>query len=224
MAVGTVGQTGRVGGARRRGARGPSLRLSGTSVPESATVGTAIGALSVVNPGAGIWTFSKTADPDGKFSLSGATLSLAATVDYETKTSHSVTLRATDGTTTISLTTSIAVTNALEGTLSLSAATFVEGAVAGTAIGTFAGFDLGAGETMVSITPADGRLALASAGAALVVGLSASSAGTIAATFTTSAGRALSRDITVSAAAGPYLLLETGGRLLLESGGAFLLG
>jgi len=42
------------------------------------------------------FTYTKLSDPDSKFSVVGATLVLASALDYETATSHSVTIRVTD--------------------------------------------------------------------------------------------------------------------------------
>jgi hypothetical protein len=75
---------------------GARISLAGSSVAEDAAIGTAIGTLSVVN-GSGVYTFSITADPDSKFAIDGTTLETAAALDYETATSHSVTIEADNG-------------------------------------------------------------------------------------------------------------------------------
>jgi hypothetical protein len=77
-----------------------TIRLSSNEIEEDASIGALIGTLSVVN-GAGAYTFSITADPDSKFAIDGDDLELAATVDWETATSHSVTVQATDGIRTV---------------------------------------------------------------------------------------------------------------------------
>lgn len=107
---------------------GPAIALSGGSVLESATIGTAVGTLSVVGhpSGSSGWAFVKTLDPDSKFSLTGAALSTAATFDYETKTSHQVTITASKaGQTDLVRVISVSVTNVAElpaaPTMSLSA-------------------------------------------------------------------------------------------------------
>lgn len=179
------------------GSVAPTLNLSATSIDEGAT-GRLVGLMSVVN-GSGSYTFTKTADPDGKFAVSGSNLNTAAALDYETKTSHSVTIQASNGVDTpISRTFTVQVTNAIEGTLAPTTATFDVSSPAGTVIATVTGFDVGASETIASITPNDGRLAIA--GNQIVVGLSASTAGTINAVVTTTAGRTLGMAITVTAA------------------------
>lgn len=70
-----------------------NITLTGTlSVLETAPVGTVIGTVSANGYPAATITISS--DPDGKFTLVGTQLRLAATVAYATKTSHSVTVRA----------------------------------------------------------------------------------------------------------------------------------
>lgn len=149
----------------------PSIQLSQTSVAENTANGATIGTLSVVN-GTGTWTFTKTADPDVKFGLSGASLTKAATVDYETKTAHSVTIQAANGTSTITRTFDIGVVNALEVTLSalgLSQTAFSQDAAAGTVIGSVTGLAAGAAW---AVFPADARVV--KSGNNLVVGLTQS--------------------------------------------------
>lgn len=69
------------------------IRLSASSVASGATSGVTVGVLSVA--GQTGYTFTETADPDNKFSISGANLNLSASVDFATKASHSVTIQAT---------------------------------------------------------------------------------------------------------------------------------
>lgn len=95
------------------GASGPQILLSVSSIAENAVVGSTVGVLSVAS-GEGTWTFTKTADPDSKFAVSGSNLNTAAGFDFETAQSHSVTIQATNGTDTISRTFSISVTNVFE--------------------------------------------------------------------------------------------------------------
>lgn len=75
------------------------IALSGASIAEDASIGDLVGTLSVVN-GSGSYTFSITADPDSKFVLDvgdNTRLETEATLDYETATSHSVTIEADNG-------------------------------------------------------------------------------------------------------------------------------
>ncbi len=75
------------------------LSLSGTSIKENAAGGQYIGLLSATDPNAGdTLTYSIKSDPDAKFQVYGNQLQVraGAIIDYETKTSHQVTLRVTD--------------------------------------------------------------------------------------------------------------------------------
>jgi hypothetical protein len=96
----------------------PSIQLSSTSIAENASVGDLVGTLSVSNP-SGSYTFSITVDPDSKFVLDvgdNTRLELEATLDYETATSHSVTIEADNGVDTpISRVFTITVTDVEEG-------------------------------------------------------------------------------------------------------------
>lgn len=75
-------------------------------------------------------------------------------------------------------------------------ASVASNAIAGTVIASITG--LAAGETIASVSPNDGRLALDTSRRNLILGLSAISAGTIAATLTSTAGRTLAMTITVT--------------------------
>lgn len=72
------------------------IALSATSIAESASIGAVVATISGTDPQGGTLTFSKVADPDSKFTVTGTQLLLAAALDFETKTSHSVTIRATE--------------------------------------------------------------------------------------------------------------------------------
>ena len=99
-----------------QGVGGSTIVLSATSIAESATSGSVVGALSVTG-GSGSYTFSITADPDNKFAIDGSNLETDAALDYETATSHSVTIEADNGVDTpISRTFTITVTNVEEAT------------------------------------------------------------------------------------------------------------
>lgn len=81
------------------GASSAQILLSSTSINEDASVGDLVATLSVVN-GSGSYTFSITADPDSKFVLDlvdNTRLELENTLDYETATSHQVTIEADNG-------------------------------------------------------------------------------------------------------------------------------
>jgi hypothetical protein len=74
----------------------PRISLSSDTLAEGAS-GRKVGDLSVVN-GSGSYTFSITADPDNKFTIAnGDELTLDNAIDYETATSHLVTIQADNG-------------------------------------------------------------------------------------------------------------------------------
>lgn len=149
---------------RRGGAGGPGIRLSALTVAEDATSGTAIGTLSVVN-GSGTYTFAIDADPDSKFALNGdgVTLETDATLDYETATSHSVTISADNGVDDpIVRVYTITVTNVFEAAtlaaLTLDTDEVEETATTGTVVGTLQ--NVTGGSTLSLLDDAGGRFAL----------------------------------------------------------------
>jgi hypothetical protein len=72
--------------------------LSNTSVAENSANGTIVGALSAVDPNAGdTATFSLLDNAGGRFSIVNGNLVVAGSLDFETATSHQVTVRVTDG-------------------------------------------------------------------------------------------------------------------------------
>lgn len=108
------------------------IQLSASTIAEDAAIGTVIGALSVAN-GSGSYTYSITADPDSKFDIDGANLVTDAALDYETATSHSVTISADNGVDDpISRTFTITVTDADEGEVTQQVAPFGANTFAGT--------------------------------------------------------------------------------------------
>lgn len=154
----------RLGSSQRDGAAAPVLNLSAASVLESTLAGSTVGVLSV-SGGSGTYTFTKTADPDSKFTLSGSNLNTAAGFDFEVAQSHWVTISASNGVSApIVRAFQIAVENvfeapslsALTGTFSL-AENATAGAVAG-AIGAKT-----SGSTLSLVSDAGGRVALSGA-------------------------------------------------------------
>ena len=77
------------------GAR-PRIELLGLTVEENAVGGTVIGDLTVLH-GKGTYTFTITDNPDSKFAIDGDEFETAAAIDYETATSHQVTVQADNG-------------------------------------------------------------------------------------------------------------------------------
>jgi len=75
------------------------ISFAGTAVPENAADGTVVGTLSGADPDGDSLTFSLLDDAGGRFDISGADLVVANGVllDYESATSHDVTVQAGDG-------------------------------------------------------------------------------------------------------------------------------
>lgn len=98
-----------------------SVRVSapGFIVTEGAATGTTVGTLSVIN-GTGTWTFTETVDPDNKFTVaSNGVVTTSAAIDYETATTHSLSVSATNGTDIVTKTVTVGVVNVPEVTLSV---------------------------------------------------------------------------------------------------------
>ena len=76
-----------------------SLTLSNARINENSPGGTVIGTLAAVDPDTGsVLTYSIQSDPDSKFPVAGNRIMVrsGASLDYEAKTSHQVTLKVTD--------------------------------------------------------------------------------------------------------------------------------
>lgn len=215
------------------GASGPAITLSALSIAENAVIGDLVGTLSVIR-GSGSYTFSITADPDSKFILDlvdNTRLELSATVDFETKTSHTVTIQATNGVDpAISRTFTITVTNVFEQpslvALSLSASTITEGSAENTSVGSVVGKTTGS--TLSLINDASGRFKLS--GSNILAGATATNYATatthditIRETLADSANSPRDTVITITvtqAGVGPTngIQLENGSFLLAENG------
>lgn len=98
------------------GGLGPSISLSASSIEEGAAAGTLVGTFSVVN-GSGTYTFTLTDDAGTRFAIDGNDLEAGAVAtDFETATSHSITVEADNGVDpVISDSFTITVTNVAEG-------------------------------------------------------------------------------------------------------------
>jgi hypothetical protein len=91
------------------------INLSNLSIPEDASIGDLVGTMSV-SGGSGTYTFSLTDDAGGLFAIDGADLEVAGALDYETATSHGITVEADNGVDTpISRGFTINVTDVVEG-------------------------------------------------------------------------------------------------------------
>ncbi|MEH2536613.1 MULTISPECIES: beta strand repeat-containing protein [unclassified Bradyrhizobium] len=96
------------------------IALSGTSVAENSAANTIVGSLSAVDPDGGdTATFTLLDDAGGRFAIEGGNLVVAGALDYESATSHQVTVRVTDSANnTFDETFTIAVTDVAGVTLS----------------------------------------------------------------------------------------------------------
>lgn len=73
------------------------IDLSNSPVAENSANGTVIGALSATDPDAGdTFTYTLVNDAGGRFAIDGANLVVAGPLDFESSTSHQVTVRVTD--------------------------------------------------------------------------------------------------------------------------------
>jgi hypothetical protein len=74
------------------------ITLSASSVDEDVAIGTTIGTLSSTDDDLpnDAFTYTIDSDPDSKFQISGDSLQTAATLDFATSSSHTVTIRSTD--------------------------------------------------------------------------------------------------------------------------------
>lgn len=137
---------------------GATIQISASTIAESASVGALVGTFSV-NNGTGTYTFNLTDDAGGLFALDGDDLEVDGALDYETATSHSITVEADNGVDpVIQRTLSINVSNVLEVTLAaltLSAASIVEDSAENTVVGAIQNGSAGA--TIVMHMSAGGR-------------------------------------------------------------------
>ncbi|OQW33699.1 MAG: hypothetical protein A4C66_04015, partial [Nitrospira sp. HN-bin3] len=131
------------------------LTLSANTVAENAANGTTIGTVSGTDPDSGdTKTYSFTDSAGGRFAINSSTgvitVANSSLLNYESATSHSVTVRVTDsGGLTYDETFTINLTNVNETPtdLTLSANTVAENAANGTIIGTVSGTDPDSGDT-----------------------------------------------------------------------------
>ncbi|MBF0289814.1 MAG: cadherin domain-containing protein [SAR324 cluster bacterium] len=72
------------------------IALSATSVPENQSSGTTVGTLSTTDVDSGDSHTYSLVSGSGNFSISGSSLLTAASFDYETTTSYSITIRTSD--------------------------------------------------------------------------------------------------------------------------------
>ncbi|MBC7578317.1 MAG: cadherin domain-containing protein, partial [Tardiphaga sp.] len=126
------------------------ITVAGGSVQENAAAGTVVATLGAVDPDAGDHFVYALTDPSGKFEIIGneVRVKAGATLDYETATSHDISLKVTDaGGLSHSETLKIAVTNQNEAPSDITVAggSVQENAAAGTAVATLGAVDPDAG-------------------------------------------------------------------------------
>ncbi|MFV3078163.1 cadherin repeat domain-containing protein, partial [Niveispirillum fermenti] len=140
------------------------------SVVEGAANGTTVGiTASATDINGGTVTYSLTDDAGGRFAIDATTgvvtVADGTLLDFETATSHSITVQASDGVDTSTQTFTINVTNVAPATPTDSDSTansVVEGAASGTAVGiTASATDVNGGSITYSLTDdAGGRFAI----------------------------------------------------------------
>ena len=131
------------------------MSITASTVTENAANGTAVGTVSTTDPDAGeTFTYTLTDDAGGRFAIdvnTGAvTVADGSLLDYETATSHNVTVRVTDsGGNTYDEVMAVSVTNTNETPtdMSITASSVAENAANGTTVGTVSTTDQDAGET-----------------------------------------------------------------------------
>jgi hypothetical protein len=116
----------------------PVIALTGATASEGATIGTTVGVLSILNSYTGSPVYTLADSAGGRFAISGANLNTAAVLDYETATSHSITVSvsgitpaAANGTFTITVT-----DVSVEPVIDLAGTTASEDAAVNTVVGT----------------------------------------------------------------------------------------
>ncbi len=137
------------------------ITVAGGTVQENAAAGTVVAKLGAADPDAGdSFSYALAADPSGKFELVGDEIRLkaGATLDYETASSHQLTVAVTDAgglTRTEPLT--IAVTNQNEAPTDITVAggTVQENAAAGTVVAKLGAADPDAGDSFSYALAAD---------------------------------------------------------------------
>lgn len=151
------------------------LALDHTSIAENSAGKSVVGKLSATDGDGDTLTYSILTDPDGKFDIIGGNLVLkeGATLDYETKSSHKVTIRVTDGKlfSDKEFTIDVADINEAPTHVGISAALVDEGAASGTFVGNLITTDEDASGlyTYELMNNADGRFKLSSDGKSILV-------------------------------------------------------
>ena len=130
------------------------ITLTGGSVAENASSGTVVATLSTVDADAGdSFSYALTSDPSGFFEIVGNEIRVAAgaAIDYETATSHDVTVRVTDsGGATYDEVITLSVDDLIDETpvdITLTGGSVNENASSGTVVATLSTVDADAGDS-----------------------------------------------------------------------------
>lgn len=128
-----------------------TLALSNNTLNEGVATGTAVGSLTATDDDSGdTQSYSLSGADAANFKLAGAELQTAVELDFETKSTHQLTITVTDaGGLTLSkdMTISIKDVNEQPTAITLSASSITEGTTIGTSIGTLSTVDQDAGNT-----------------------------------------------------------------------------
>jgi Ca2+-binding RTX toxin-like protein len=153
--------------------------LTGGSVAENSADGTVVGTVTGADPDAGdTLSYALTNDAGGRFAIDTATgvvtVADGALLDFESATSHGITVRVTDqGGLFVDEDFTIAVTNVNEAPTdaTMSGGTVAENSANGTAVGTVTGIDPDAGAVLsyALVDSAGGRFAIDSTSGAITV-------------------------------------------------------
>jgi Ca2+-binding RTX toxin-like protein len=142
------------------------IALSNASVAENTAAGTLVGVLSATDPDAGdSASYTLLDNAGGRVAISGSNLVVAGALNYETATSHAVTVRVTDSaghTFDEVLTVNVSNVNETPTDITLSGASVAENSAAGTVVGALSSIDPDAldGATYSLIDDAGGRFAI----------------------------------------------------------------
>jgi len=139
-----------------------SAGTSGSPLAENTSAGTVIGTLSGTDPENQTLTFSIVSqDVAGMFEISGSDLKVLGSLDYESNTSHSLTLRASEGVNDIDQSYTIYISDVNEAPENLQASTLTmdDGLGAGTVVLTLSATDEDSGDTLTySLVSGDGSV------------------------------------------------------------------
>jgi hypothetical protein len=135
----------------------PVIVLSLATVAETAAIGTTVGVLSLINSYTGTPAYTLVDNAGGRFAISGSNLNVAAALDYETATSHNITV-SVSGVTPPALNKvfTIAVTDMPEPVIALTGTAVNEDAAVGVTVGTLSLLNSYTGTPVYTLTDSAG--------------------------------------------------------------------